>query len=164
MYKIKTMLLNVATEINVETPYLTTEVKRILIIVGGFLGSLLGGYDGLIRAFIVIMSLDYITGVMVAYFVKKNMSSQIGAKGLAKKCYMLIMIIVGHTVDVYVLGVGSMCRTAVIMYYIGNEALSITENAGNLGVPIPQKLIDVLIQIKEDNKNGDNEEIDTEPN
>lgn len=146
-------------KINVETPYLTNEGKSILMVIGGVAGTLTGGLDGMLYAFIVLMCIDYFTGVMLA-IVTKDVKSQVGAKGIAKKCYMLIMVVVGNVVDVYSLGQGSLCRSAVITFYTANELFSIAENAGNLGLPVPKKLMDILAQIKAENKSVDKKEED----
>ncbi len=141
------------TKINVETPYLTPEFKTVLAVIGGVLGALAGGMDGLLYGLIILMVVDYFSGVLLA-IVNHKMSSRIGAKGIAKKCYILMFVVVGNIVDVRIFGNGSVCRTAVISFYFVNELSSIIENAGNLGLPVPQKLMDVLVQIRRENQDG----------
>ncbi len=159
MELIKNLGVGVA-KINVETPYLTTEVKTILAIIGGVLGALTGGMDGLLYGLIVLMVVDYFSGVILA-IVNQKMSSRIGAKGIAKKCYILMFVVVGNIVDTRIFGQGSICRAAVISFYSVNELSSIIENAGNLGLPVPKKLMDILVQIKQENRSSDllNEEV-----
>lgn len=110
-------------------------------------GFLWGELDGLIYALIAFMTIDYVTGLVVAW-IRKELSSEIGFKGIAKKVFILSLVAVGHILDVRVLGGGAVCRSAVIGFYIANEGISILENAGNIGLPLPKKLIDVLQQLK----------------
>ena len=95
--------------------------------------------------------LDYVTGVTVAC-INKNVSSERGFKGIAKKLIILLVVAVGNIVDIYILGGGAVCRSTVIGFYLANEGISILENAGNLGIPLPKKLVSVLKQLKNDNK------------
>ena len=110
-------------------------------------GFLWGELDGLLYALVAFMSIDYVTGLVVAW-IRKELSSEIGFKGIAKKVFILSLVAVGHILDVHVLGGGAVCRSAVIGFYIANEGISILENAGNIGLPLPKKLIDVLQQLK----------------
>lgn len=93
------------------------------------------------------MVLDYLTGLISAW-IHKELSSAVGFTGIAKKVLILILVAVGHLLDDYVLGGGSVCRSAVIGFYLANEGISILENAGNIGLPLPKKLTDVLEQLK----------------
>ena len=110
-------------------------------------GFLWGELDGLLYALVAFMTIDYVTGLVVAW-IRKELSSEIGFKGIAKKVFILSLVAVGHILDVHVLGGGAVCRSAVIGFYIANEGISILENAGNIGLPLPKKLIDVLQQLK----------------
>ena len=110
-------------------------------------GFLWGELDGLIYALIAFMTIDYVTGLVVAW-IRKELSSEIGFKGIAKKVFILSLVAVGHILDVHVLGGGAVCRSAVIGFYIANEGISILENAGNIGLPLPKKIIEVLQQLK----------------
>ena len=110
-------------------------------------GFLWGELDGLLYALIAFMTIDYVTGLVVAW-IRKELSSEIGFKGIAKKVFILSLVAVGHILDVHVLGGGAVCRSAVIGFYIANEGISILENAGNIGLPLPKKIIDVLQQLK----------------
>lgn len=113
-------------------------------------GFLWGTADGLLYALLAFMIFDYFTGVLVA-ISRKVLSSEVGFKGIAKKVMILLLVAVGHILDVHVLGGGAICRSAVIGFYIANEGISILENAGNLGIPLPKKLVAVLQQLKKDN-------------
>jgi toxin secretion/phage lysis holin len=112
-------------------------------------GFLFGEFDGLMYALIAFMLLDYVSGVLVA-ISEKELSSKIGFKGIAKKVIILILVAVGHILDVHILGGGAVCRSAVCGLYIANEGISILENASELGIPLPKKLVAVLKQLKED--------------
>ena len=101
------------------------------------------------------MALDYITGVMCA-IVDKNLSSAVGFKGICKKVLILMLVGVANIVDVHVVGTGSALRGAVICFYLSNEGLSLLENAGHIGLPIPDRLKDILAQLhKRDDKKED---------
>lgn len=114
--------------------------------VGGALGWFFGGMDGLIYALLVFVIADYITGVMCA-IADKNLSSEVGFKGICKKVLIFVMVGIGHIMDTYLIGNGEVLRTAVIFFYCSNEGVSMLENAGHLGLPIPAKLKDILEQL-----------------
>ncbi len=124
-------------------------------IIGGFFGYFLGGVDGMLFALLTVMAVDYVSGVLVGV-AQKNISSEIGFKGLAKKALIIGLIGVSNLVDVYVMEQGSAIKTATLTFFFINECISILENAGNLGVPLPAKLKGVLQQIK--SKEGDENE------
>ena len=122
---------------------------------GGFLGWFLGGVDGFLYALIAFTVIDYITGVMCA-ITDKNLSSSIGFKGICRKVLIFTLVGIGNIVDVYVLGQGGVLRTAVIFFYLSNEGVSILENSAHLGLPIPERLKEVLEQLHE--RGGDDDE------
>jgi toxin secretion/phage lysis holin len=113
-------------------------------------GFLFGDHDGIFIALVVLIILDYISGVIAA-IAEKNLSSEVGAKGIAKKVFMLLIVAVANIVDVNVIGEGNVLRSVVAVFYIANECISLIENAGRLGVPVPKKLLDVLEQLKDKN-------------
>ena len=121
-------------------------IQAVFAAVGGWLGYFLGGCDGLLYALIAFVVIDYITGVMCAIY-DKNLSSSIGFKGICKKVLIFLMVGIGHILDTKVIGTGSVLRTAFIFFYISDEGISLIENAAHLGLPIPQKLRDVLEQL-----------------
>ena len=139
--------------INMKELWNTAQV--ILAAIGGWLGYFLGGCDGLLIALVVFVAVDYVTGVMCAISDKK-LSSEVGFKGICRKVLIFVLVGIGNLVDVYVLGQGGVLRTAVIFFYLSNEGISFLENAGRLGLPIPQKLKDVLEQLH-DKGGNDNE-------
>ena len=102
------------------------------------------------------MVIDYITGVLCAVSDKK-LSSAIGFKGICRKVLIFALVGIGHILDLYVIGSGSVMRTAILFFYISNEGVSLIENAVHLGLPVPQKLKDVLEQLHGRGEKGDNE-------
>ena len=106
-----------------------------------------GDMDGMFIALIALIVLDYISGVIAA-IAEKKLSSSVGAKGIAKKIFMLLIVAVANIVDINVIGEGHVLRTVTTAFYIANECISLIENAGRLGVPVPKKLMDVLEQLK----------------
>ena len=115
--------------------------------VGAVLGLMYGEVTGLFWALIAFMALDYITGVIVAV-IEKRLSSEVGFRGLAKKFLILVFVAVGHIADTYILGGTPAAMSAVMLFYIANEGISIIENAAALGLPVPKKLTNIMEQIK----------------
>ncbi|MGI6122665.1 MAG: phage holin family protein [Acetivibrionales bacterium] len=126
-------------------------VQVALAAFGGFLGWFLGGFDGFIYALVALMVADYITGVMCA-IVDKTLSSEVGFRGIFKKVLIFVLVGIGHIIDTHLIGDGSVLRTAIIFFYCSNEGVSMLENAARLGLPIPEKLKDILAQLH--NKGG----------
>lgn len=120
---------------------------------GGFLGWFLGGADGFLYALIAFVVIDYITGVMCA-IVDRNLSSEVGFKGICRKVLIFTLVGIGNILDVYVLGQAGVLRTAVIFFYISNEGVSLLENSTHLGLPIPAKLKDILAQLHDRDTDG----------
>lgn len=131
-----------------------TIVKSVSGAIGAVVGFMYGEINGLFIAIIALMVLDYITGILCA-IVTKTLSSEVGFRGLVKKFVILLVIAVGHLVDAYVIGTGSAVMSAVMLFFAANEGISILENAAILGLPIPQKLKDVLEQLKDKDKDGE---------
>ena len=115
--------------------------------VGGWLGYFLGGCDGLLYALLAFVVIDYITGVMYA-IADKNLSSEVGFKGICRKVLIFLLVGIANVLDVQVIGTGSVLRTAVIFFYISNEGVSLLENAAHLGLPVPEKIKTVLEQLQ----------------
>ena len=114
--------------------------------IGGWLGYFLGGCDGLLIALLLFVITDYITGVMCA-IADKKLSSAVGFKGICRKVLIFLLVGIAIILDMQVIGTGSVLRTAVIFFYISNEGVSLLENAGHLGLPIPVKIKSVLEQL-----------------
>lgn len=122
--------------------------------IGAAIGFMFGEVNGLFWALIAFMALDYITGVIVAV-INKRLSSEVGFKGLAKKFLILVFVAVGHIVDTYILGGTPAAMSAVMLFYLANEGISIIENAAALGLPVPSKLRQIMEQIKEKGEDND---------
>ena len=122
------------------------KIQVAITAVGGWIGWFLGGVDGMLIALIVLMALDYLSGVMCA-IVDKKLSSAIGFKGICKKVLILMLVGVANIIDTHVVGSGAVLRGAVICFYLSNEGLSLLENAAYLGLPIPEKLKEILAQL-----------------
>ena len=126
-------------------------VKAILAAFCAISGFLFGEMNGLIITLIVLIIMDYISGVIAA-IVEKKLSSEAGAKGIAKKVFMLLIVAVANIVDINVIGEGHVLKSVTVIFYTANECISLFENAGRLGVPVPDKLLEILEQLK--NKNN----------
>ena len=121
-------------------------IQLIFSAVGGWLGYFLGGCDGLLYALIAFVVIDYVTGVMCA-IINRELSSAVGFKGIFRKVLIFLLVGIANIIDVQVIGTGAILRTAVIFFYISNEGVSLLENAGHLGLPIPEKIKTVLEQL-----------------
>lgn len=132
-------------------------LSAVFGVIGLWLGLFIGPVNGLLIALIVFVITDYVTGLASA-IVRKELSSSVGFKGLARKILIFLIVGIANVLDVYVLGANAVLRTAVIFFYIANEGLSIIENAGEIGLPIPKKLKEALAQLRkksgEEDKDG----------
>lgn len=131
-------------------------IQMVFMAVGGGLGWFMGGCDGLLYALIAFVVIDYLTGVMCA-FADHTLSSELGFRGICRKVLIFLLVGMANILDVAVIGNGSVLRTAVIFFYISNEGVSLLENAGHLGLPIPQKMKEVLEQLHDRSEKGDGE-------
>lgn len=131
-------------------------IQLVITGIGGWLGYFLGGCDGLLYALLLFVVMDYITGVMCAINDHK-LSSEVGFRGICRKVLIFMLVGIANVMDVTVIGTGSVLRTAVIFFYLSNEGISLIENAGHLGLPIPEKLKIVLEQLhnRSEDKDGD---------
>jgi toxin secretion/phage lysis holin len=122
--------------------------KWMIALVGGVLGWIFGSLDFLFYVLVTFVAIDYISGVLLAIYERK-VSSDIGYKGITKKVMIFLLVAVGNLIDQYLIGSGSSLKTMIIMFYTMNEGISIIENAGKMGMPLPQKLKDILTQLQE---------------
>lgn len=122
-------------------------IKGISATAIGGIAWYLGGFDSLLIALLVFIVADYLTGVILA-ILEKKLNSKIGFKGIAKKVMILVFVGLASILDIYVIGGSSPIREVVIAFYIANEGISIVENSAKIGLPVPQKIIDVLAQLK----------------
>ena len=99
-----------------------------------------------IYALLAFVVIDYLTGVMCAVSDKK-LSSAVGFRGICRKVLIFLLVGIANILDVQVIGTGSVLRTAVIFFYLSNEGVSLLENAAHLGLPVPEKMKDILEQL-----------------
>jgi toxin secretion/phage lysis holin len=135
-------------------------IQVVLAAIGGGLGWFFGEMDGFFYALIAFVVIDYLTGVMCA-IIDKTLSSNVGFKGIFRKVLIFVMVGIGHVIDTQLIGSGDALRTAVFFFYISNEGVSLLENAGHIGLPIPEKLKEVLAQLHnrtEDDKDTEDKE------
>lgn len=126
-------------------------IKVCVATIGTTFTWLFGAWDIALTVLVCFMILDYITGVLRA-FINKEVSSNVGLIGIARKSLILVVLIVGVLLD-RLLNEGTwVFRTLIAYFYIANEGISLIENCVGLGLPVPQKLQDTLIQLKEGNK------------
>lgn len=124
-------------------------IKYGIGLTGGAIGAFLGGFDGVLYALLMFVAIDYVTGVLVA-IKEKCLSSDVGFWGLIRKAIIFLVVGIANILDVHIFGFdSSILRTAVIFFFLSNEGLSILENVTGLGVPFPDKLKDMLIQLKD---------------
>lgn len=121
--------------------------KGLLAAVCSVCGFVFGDMDGLMTALIALIVMDYISGV-VAAIAEKKLSSSAGAKGIARKVFMLLIVAAANVADISIIGEGHVLKSVTAAFYAANECISLIENAGRLGVPVPKKLLDVLEQLK----------------
>ena len=140
-------------------------IKNIVLVVlsavGGFIAEHLGGIDQMLVTLMIFMSVDYVTGVSVALFFHKSTktisggaSSKEGFKGIVRKMCILLLVGLAHELD-NIMGI-DYTRALAILFFIGNEGLSILENMGLMGVPYPKFIKNALEVIKD---NGDSGEV-----
>ena len=113
---------------------------------GGLLLGLAGGWDALMKVLVVCMAVDYVTGVISA-IKERRLSSKVGFVGILRKLTVFAVVVVAAQID-EALGLDAICRTAAVAFYTANEGISVLENAAAIGLPVPQKLVDLLGQLK----------------
>ena len=138
---------------------LKTEILGILGVIGAFITTLFGGWDAGLLTLIIFMAIDYITGLIVAGVFHKSSKSKNGAleskagfKGLCKKCMILLFVLIAVRLDMVMNT--NFIRDGAVIAFIINETISIVENAGLMGVPVPQ-IIKNAIDVLQKNTKGD---------
>lgn len=143
------------------------QIKNIALLIfsaiGSFIAEHLGGVDKMLTALVAFMVVDYITGLSVAFIFHKSQktenggaSSAVGFKGIVKKMCILLLVGLAHELD-YIMGIDYI-RALSILFFIGNEGLSVLENVGLMGVPYPEFLKKALEAIKDKGNKGENDE------
>lgn len=133
-------------------------MKNLINFITGTLTTVLvyflGGWDIALQILLTVIIIDYISGVCRAIYNKK-LNSKVGLKGIVKKVGYLLIVMLAVILD-RIMGNTGAIRTLVIYFFVANEGISILENWGDMGLPLPQKIFDVLEQLKSDNnpKNG----------
>lgn len=126
-------------------------LRYLVAALGGVVTALFGGWDVYLKVLIAFMAFDYVTGVIAAYQEKK-LDSNVGWKGITRKVLVLVIVALAHLLDT-ALG-QQLFRGLVIWFYIGNEGLSVIENLGRAGVPIPAPLRAALESLKQKAEEG----------
>ena len=127
------------------------EIKSIVAVIGSMCTMFLDSMPFAVKVLVCFAFMDYLTGMYCAY-IKHKWSSKVGAKGAAKKVFMFFICLVAFLID-KLLHASSLIYNAVLFWYIGNEALSITENSIKIGLKVPKKLrnaIDTIVSEDED--------------
>jgi len=128
-------------------------IKAILALGATALHFLFGGWSLPLQILVAFVVIDYICGFWAA-FTRKELDSSIGARGIAKKVGFFVLVAIAHLLD-QMAGMGApVLKTATIWFLLANEGLSILENLGEIGVPIPKTLQDALRRLKRDEKPG----------
>ncbi|MBG9599996.1 holin [Bacillus mycoides] len=132
-------------------------MKTFIATFGGFCGYFLGGWDATLKILVTLAVIDYLTGIIAAGYNGK-LKSKVGFKGIAKKVVLFLLVGVAAQLDT-VFGSNSAIREATIFFFIGNELLSLLENAGRMGIPLPQALTNAVEILgskqKQEDKKGD---------
>lgn len=122
---------------------------------GTFLSFVFGDWDVALQCLIIAIAIDYISGIIKA-FINKELSSKIGVKGLLKKVGVLLIVALATLID-KITGESGMVRTLVIYYFVANEGLSVIENLGEAGLPIPDVIKKALKSLKNESKGKTND-------
>lgn len=118
-------------------------------IIGGLISFLYGDISYALLVLVSLSVLDFITGILGA-IEARELDSNICFRGILKKIYIFVLVALGHMLDVAISS--NVIQSTIIFFYIANEGISIIENSAKSGLPIPQQIIDVLKQLKNDNK------------
>lgn len=120
------------------------KVQSIAAVMGGILTFIFGEITPAFAVLIALMVIDFCTGLLHA-FIEQKLNSKTCARGIVKKIFILALVAVAHLIDIS-LG-KAVCMGVVEFFYIANESMSIIENAGRAGLPVPEKLTEVLEQL-----------------
>jgi toxin secretion/phage lysis holin len=134
--------------------FIKDSILAVFAVLGSGVAKALGGWDNALQTLIIFMAIDYITGILIAAIWQRSTKSESGAlesragfKGLIRKSTMLLVVWVSVQLDL-LLGLDGFSRTAVILFFCGNEGLSIVENLGIMGVPIPSMIKEKFEQLR----------------
>lgn len=125
-------------------------LKKILFLIILGVKNILESTSDIFNVLILFIVLDYISGIFRA-IVEQKLSSQIGYKGILRKIFILVIISVSYLIDEYIIMAETKSMTLIVtMFYISNEGISILENANKIGIPIPNKLKQVLLSVRDE--------------
>ena len=137
-----------------KTLMIKDSVLVALSVAGSFMARALGGWDTALQTLVILMAIDYITGILIAAVWQRSSKSKTGAlesragfKGLVRKGLILLVVLIGVQLDA-ILGLQAFCRTAIVLFFCGNEGLSIVENLGIMGLPLPDFVKTKFEQLK----------------
>ncbi|MCQ6531150.1 phage holin family protein [Bacillus mycoides] len=116
--------------------------KTFIATFGGFCGYFLGGWDATLKILVTMAVIDYLTGMIAAGY-NGELKSKVGFKGIAKKVVLFLLVAAATQADA-IMGTNSAIREATIFFFIGNELLSLLENAGRMGIPLPSALMNAI--------------------
>lgn len=133
---------------------MSTYLKAVLTAIAGGLVYLLGGWDKLLQILIIMVCIDYGTGIIRAV-INKNLNSKIGFRGILKKCCIFIMIVLTVQIE-KAIGQPELLHPVVILFYISNEGISILENLGDSGIPLPDFVKSLLLALNKTTNEGKN--------
>ncbi|OQP07031.1 holin [Geobacillus sp. 46C-IIa] len=123
--------------------------------IGAVVGYLFGGWSELLGILLAFVVMDYVTGVMAAYR-EGSLRSAVGFKRIPKKVMIFMLVAVGHLIDRAV-GTNGLFRDATIFFYLANELLSIIENAGRIGLPVPEQIKQAVEVLKGKSEKGESQ-------
>ncbi|AOZ93944.1 phage holin family protein [Paenibacillus crassostreae] len=136
-------------------------VQGMTGIIGTILTFSFGSWNQLLNIFLVVIIIDYITGVLAAIKNKSGLNSKIGFWGLTRKALMFLVIILAHQLDLLMNNGFGAVKSGVIYFYMVNELISITENYGRLGLPLPEQITRIIAALK--NKEKHNNDLNKKP-
>lgn len=122
-------------------------IKTVIAVLGAVAGYLWGPWDMFLELLLVFVALDYITGFVCAA-MNHRLSSEVGFRGLARKVMIFVVIAIATMIERLIPGANSAIRSAACCFYIANEGLSILENMAMMGVPFPESIKKMLVQLK----------------
>lgn len=127
-------------------------IKTIIAVSGAAASFLWGEWTALLNILLAFVVIDYVTG-FIAAALEGKLNSEVGWRGIAKKVAIFFVVAVAHMVDVALGGGSNLFRDAAIFFYLANELLSFTENAGRIGIPVPEKLLSAIEVLREKKEN-----------
>ena len=126
------------------------KIKLVFALMGGMVANLMGGWDMMLKTLVLFVVLDYATGILAAIY-KRKLSSMVGYRGIIKKVGIFAVVIMASMIDRC--AGKELIRNIAIAFYLTNEGISILENVGKMGVRYPKKIKQILVQLRDGEKN-----------